>query len=565
MATKSKTWRDFLPRPKDMPGDALAGTVNAVVSVPSGMATAAVAGVNPVYGLYATVVSPTVGGPFASSQLMQITTTGASALAAGQAVAGFPAEERGPVMFLIVGLSGLFLIAFGLLRAGRLVRYVSYPVMTAFLSGVAAVLVMDQSAQLVGYESDAGTSLGEFVDLLFNLDEVSWMAALVGVLALAIMIALGRTRLSNASSLFALVIPSILVFWWRPDGVALVKDVSEIPTGLPPFALPDITLINLEIIFAAFAVAAVIALQGAGVAQSAPNRDGSHGDVSQDMLAQGLGNAAASLFSGMPTGASVGQSALNEQVGARSRYAMVFHGLVMLLILLVAASLVSEVPMSVLAAIMIFAGFQAIKFGQMRSIWRVAGSARWAMVVTFVATTLTTIPMAVGIGVLLTMVVFIYRAGELTEVYELVDKDDGIHVQDAPQELHANGVTVLDVYGPLYFAAARTLRERLPATAKDAAVVLRIRGNSQIGATFIEEINEYARKLSAGSGRLYLCGMTPDLADRIERSGRLALGDEVVLVPGNEVLGSSLREAIDQAEQWLKGRRDDSTQEEKPE
>ena len=183
----------FLPRMKDLPGDALAGAVNAVVSVPSGMATAALAGVNPVYGLYATTVSPTVGGFFASSQLMQIATTGASALAAGQAIAAFPEEERGTALFLLVALSGLFLVAFGLLGAGKLVRYVSYPVMTAFLSGVAAVLVMDQAAQFAGYTSDASTSLGAFVDLVLHVGQFSWNAVLIGGIALVVMTVLGRT------------------------------------------------------------------------------------------------------------------------------------------------------------------------------------------------------------------------------------------------------------------------------------------------------------------------------------------------------------------------------------
>src|SRR5690606_12909718 len=141
---------------------------------------------------------------------------------------------------------------------------------------------------------------------------------------------------------------------------------------------------------------------------------------------------------------------------------------------------------------------------------------------TFLATLLTSIPVAVGLGVLLTLVLFIYQAGQATEIHELVRDDDGqIHVKDAPSRLRSGGVTVMDVYGPLYFAAARTLREKLPApdSAQDAAVVLRIRGNSQIGATFIDEIHGYAHELAQHGGRLYLCGMTPDLADKLRRAG----------------------------------------------
>lgn len=546
-------WSKYRPRMRDLPGDALAGGTNAVVSVPSGMATAALAGVNPVYGLYATVVAPTAGGFFASSQLMQIATTGASALAAGQAVARFPEDQRAPALFVVVLLAGVFLVGFGILGAGKLVRYISYPVMTAFLSGVAAVLVMDQAAQLAGYSTTSDTSLGAFVELILNIDNFSWNAVLIGSIALAIMIGLSFTRLANTASLVALVIPTGLALWWQLSDVELVEDISEIPSGLIPVGVPDLSLITLDLVASSFAVAVIIAIQGAGVSHSIPNPDGSANDASRDMLAQGVGNTAASFFNGMPTGASVGQTALNTQVGARSRYSMIFHGLVMLLIIVVAAPLVGLVPMTVLAAIMMVAGFRAIQFRDLRSIWRVRGSARWPMVITFSATLLTSIPMAVGIGVLTTLVLFIYRAGQRTRVSELVREGEDVHVKPAPAELASDRVTVLDVHGPLYFAAARTLRERLPLedAAERAVVVLRLRDNTQIGATFIEEVTDYARTLRRRGGRLYLCGMTTEVVQMMERSGRMALDDEVVLVPGEEILGASLREAVRQAHEFL--------------
>lgn len=553
MAEDDQTSAGWLPRLKNLPGDALAGVINAVMSVPSGMATAALAGVNPVYGLYATVVAPTVGGLFASSQLMQIATTGASALAAGQAVARFPEDQRAPALFVVVLLAGVFLVGFGILGAGKLVRYISYPVMTAFLSGVAAVLVMDQAAQLAGYSTTSDTSLGAFVELILNIDNFSWNAVLIGSIALAIMIGLSFTRLANTASLVALVIPTGLALWWQLSDVELVEDISEIPSGLIPVGVPDLSLITLDLVASSFAVAVIIAIQGAGVSQSIPNPDGSANDASRDMLAQGVGNTAASFFNGMPTGASVGQTALNTQVGARSRYSMIFHGLVMLLIIVVAAPLVGLVPMTVLAAIMMVAGFRAIQFRDLRSIWRVRGSARWPMVITFSATLLTSIPMAVGIGVLTTLVLFIYRAGQRTRVSELVREGEDVHVKPAPAELASDRVTVLDVHGPLYFAAARTLRERLPLedAAERAVVVLRLRDNTQIGATFIEEVTDYARTLRRRGGRLYLCGMTTEVVQMMERSGRMALDDEVVLVPGEEILGASLREAVRQAQEFL--------------
>lgn len=107
-------------------------------------------------------------------------------------------------------MAGLFLVAFGLVGAGRLVRCISYPVRTAFLSGVAAVLVMDQSAQLAGYSISSSTSLGSFVELILNADRFSWNAVLIGSAAPVIMVVLGLPRAASAASLVALLVPTLL-------------------------------------------------------------------------------------------------------------------------------------------------------------------------------------------------------------------------------------------------------------------------------------------------------------------------------------------------------------------
>ena len=541
-------------------GDLVAGLMVAVASVPSGLATAVMAGVNPVFGLYAATAAPAVGSLLASAQLMQITTTGASALTAGQAIAGYPADQRSEALFLLVGLAGIFLMLFGLLRAGRLLRYVSFPVMTGFLSGVAAALVFDQTAQLVGYSPDAQTSLGGFVEVWLHIGDFSLQSTIVGLLGLAIIIGLARTPLSNISSMLALVIPTIIVVLWEPGEVRLVSDVSTIPQGLPPLGLPDITLLTPNLLISGFALAAVIGIQGAGISQSYANPNGSMADPSRDMFAQGAANVAGSLVSGMPTGGSVGQTALNVSAGAKSRFAGVFHGLFMLLIILLVPGLVSLVPMPVLASVMIVAGYSAIRFRAMAFIWRTGGSARWVLVVTFLATLLLSIPAAVSLGVVAAVVLYLYSSASDVQVRALEPRDDGeIQVVEAPEDLPDRSITVLEVYGSLFFAAARTLREKLPepADADHPVVVIRLRGNNQIGATLIDVMNDYAHELASSGGRLYLSGMDEQVSDRLKRAHRLDLDEEVVLFPATDVLGESTRDAIAAANDWLRQYRND--------
>ena len=541
-------------------GDLVAGLMVAVASVPSGLATAAMAGVNPVFGLYAATAAPAVGSLLTSAQMMQITTTSASALAAGQAIASYPSDQRAEALFLLVALSGIFLMLFGLLRAGRLLRYISFPVMTGFLSGVAAALVFDQSAQLVGYSPDAETTLGSFVELLLNIGDFSLQSTIVGLLGLAIIIGLSRTPLSSISALLALVIPTIIVVLWDPGDVRLVSDVSTIPQGLPPLGLPDITLLTPNLVISAFALAAVTGIQGAGISQSYANPDGSVVDPSRDMFAQGAANVAGSLVSGMPTGGSVGQTALNVSAGAKTRVAGVFHGLFMLMIILLVPDLVSLVPMPVLASVMIVAGYSAIRFHAMAFIWRTGGSGRWVLAVTFLATLLLSIPAAVSLGVVAAVVLYLYSSASDVRVRALEPRDDGeIHVVEAPEALPGRSITVLEIYGSLFFAAARTLREKLPEPtgAEHPVVVIRLRGNNQIGPTLIDILNDYAHELASAGGRLYLNGMDKQVSDRLERAKKLDLDEEVVLVPATDILGESTRDAVAAANDGLRHYRED--------
>jgi SulP family sulfate permease len=446
MSTPKRSWTTMLRQ------DIVAALINAVVSVPDGLASAALAGVNPVFGLYTSIAAPIGGSALASAQLMQVATTSASAIAAAQAIGAYQEPDRAPAMFLLVVLIGIALVLFGLLRLGRLVRFVSHAVMTGFLSGVAVVLVLDQLAPLVGARPAGANEVTQFVDLLRHTGQFDWPTVVVGLLALALAAGLARTRIATFSSIVALVVPSVLVALagWR--SVALVSDVSVIPRGIPMPSIPDLGLLSPALAGAALSVAAVIAVQGAGVSEIVENPDGSRIDPSRDMLAQGVANLGSGLLRGIPAGGSVGQTALNVSVGARSRWAGILSGVWMLVIVLLAPDLVGRVPMAVLAALMILAGLSALDFREARSIWATGGAARWSIVVTFAATLVLSVPVAVGVGVGLSVVLAVSSAASDVKIHEVIRLPDGRFAQaEPPARLPSDKVTVLEVVGSLFF------------------------------------------------------------------------------------------------------------------
>ena len=530
----------------------IAGLIAAVVAIPDGLAAAAMVGVNPVLGLYTGAIAPAVGGAFVSTQRLLISATSASAIAAAEALSAYPAALRAQALTALVLLIGGFLVLLGLLRAGRLVRFVSHAVMTGFLLGVAAALVLDQLPQLLGYHPPPGNLVMQTVALFAHLDAIVPKAAAIGGLALAILLLLRPTRLDNWAPLIALLVPTVLMVWLGWSDVATVGRQGE--SGLPLPQVPHLAIVTPQLAGTALAIALVIAVQGAGVSQGAFNLDGSKPNVSRDMIAQGAANLAGSLFGTIPAGGSVGQTALNISLGARSRWAAIFSGLWMLVFVVLIPHLVAKVPMPVLAALMVVAGIGALNWREGLSVWRVGGGARWAIVVTFAATLLTSIPNAVAVGVAVTVVTFLLSAASDISLAALTHQSDGGIREDAPPaRLPSHAVTILEVRGSLFFAGARTLGEKLPDPAQAIApvAILRLRGYSPAGATFIEVLDRYADEIAGASGALYLSGVGPALADQLTRAGKLDLGGSVHIIGATPLLGASTRAAAAEALAWL--------------
>lgn len=524
----------------------VAGIIDAIVAIPDGLASAAMVGVNPVLGLYTSVFGPGIGGLLTSTQRMQIAATSASAIAAAEAIGAYEAAQRESAMMVLVMLIGAFLVILGLLGAGRLVRFVSHAVMTGFLFGVAITLILDQIPQLIGFESSGESALTRIVTLPMNLDQISWHTTLIGCLAAVVLVGASRLR-TNLGPLVALVVPTILLLLLGWGDVETVASQGEIPLGLPWPQWPDLSLVTLDLVGSALAISAIIAIQAAGVSQGAPNVDGTPSNVSRDMVAQGVANLAGGPFSAIPAGGSVGQTALNVSLGARSRWASVFSGLFMLAIVCLIPGLVGLVPMPALAALMIMAGIGALNAPEALWIWRTAGGARWALIITFLATVVTSIPIAVGIGVVVTIVYFIVSSATDVSIHKLTQQADGSVREDkAPATLADREIVVLDVEGSLFFAGARTLAEILPSPdeADAPVVILRMRGYTPAGSTLIDVLDDYAHRLGAVGGALYLSGVGDDLAEQLRRSGKLDLGNGVHVIQASPQLGASTHEAV---------------------
>jgi SulP family sulfate permease len=370
------------------------------------------------------------------------------------------------------------------------------------------------------------------------------------------MFVLARTRLALFATLIAVVVPTVVVALLGLTDVATVADVGAIPSGLPPLVLPRLGDLTVGVISGAFAIAAIALIQGAGVSEAAPNPDGSPSRMNRDFIGQGVANLASGFFHGTPVGGSVSSTALNVAAGARSRWASIWAGIWMLLILVALSQAVGLVPMPTLAAVLIFAAVMSLRFGDIGVVWKTSYTGKIGMVVTFLSTLALPVAAAVGVGLVCSLMLQLNKELMDLRVVRLVRNDDGLFVErPVPVVLPDAEPVVLDVYGSLLYAGARTLGARLPdpRTSQRPVVILRLRGRTSLGSTFFGVIAGYAEALEASGGRLYLSGVQDDMVHRFHRSQVQDVQGRIKIFNATEVLGASTLAAVEDARTWLVG------------
>lgn len=545
--------RSAAPGRRTLPHDLLAGLTVGASQVGNAMAYTILAGVPPVHGLYASMVGTPVAALTGSSQRMAVVPTAALCLAAGGALAGMGPEQRIAGLLVLTVLTGAIMLVAGLLRAGALVRFISNAVMIGFMAGVATQIILGQLSALTGFKSAYANKLASAVDLIAHVHRVDLTTITIGFVTMTLIVLLQRTRFRFFAMATALVVVSSAVALLGLASVPVVADIAPIPRSFPLPGLPDLSLV-FGLLLPAVSLAIIGLVQAAGISRSVPNPDGSLGDTSRDFVGQGAANIAGGLFGGGPVGGSVQATALNVGAGSRTRWSAVFAGVVVTVVVLAAAPLVQQVPLAVTAGILLVAATSAVDLRAARGIWRADRVSAAVMVTTFVLVLLIPLQYAVLAGAAISILKYVYLASLDVRVVEITCGDDGrAREGDAPRTLADGSVTVLDVYGSLFFAAGPKLKQSLPTVgaAKRAVVVLRLRGRGTLQGTTIALIRDYADELAKSGGRLYLAGIGREMEDQVRRTGLLALlGADAVLPAGDELYGSC-EAARRRGREWL--------------
>ncbi|WP_217245659.1 SulP family inorganic anion transporter [Streptomyces sp. AC602_WCS936] len=549
----------FGRRPR--PADAASGAVTGLFSIPEGMAYASIAGFNPVAGLYAGVVPAVVGSLTSRTVLMVTTLTSAIALTSQSVLsdAGLDPKDAGNVAVLTV-MVGAVMLLMGALRLGAVMSFVSNAVMTGFSTGIALQIIVGVLGDATGYDPDGHNKLYQLGDWLAHAGQ--WQGAATAVAAVTVAVwAVSRAvrRLEPVALLLAMVLVSVGVALLSVD-VELVRGIAAIPAALPSFTAPDLSAVP-DLVGGAFSVALVALAQAAGIAPSMPNPDGSRSDVNGDFRAQGYANLLGGLFQSLPSGGSMSRTGVAVSAGARTRWAGVFSGVFLALVVLVCGSLAERIPMPVIGGLILVVGGELVwgKRHDIVLVLRTSWLSSAAMILTFLATTQLPLQRAVVLGAVLSLLLYCVQAARQARLVALHRDPDGTwRTAEPPKRLPPGEVTVLDYAGASFFAELPRVEARLPSVggAHDAVLVLAVRTLPDVpSSAVVKLLDRYARTLAGQGGRLVLAGAQPPFVRVLEATGlRERLGEGGV-VPAAPELFAPLETAMADGRAWITARR----------
>ncbi|WP_160295430.1 SulP family inorganic anion transporter [Demequina aurantiaca] len=544
--------RGKLGRPT--PKDAISGLVTGLFSIPEGMAYATIGGFSAPMGLWSGIVPTILGSMFARTVLMITTLTSAIALSAKSVLtdAGLDPGDIGAVAMLTI-MVGLAMLALGLLKLGSVMSFVSTAVMTGFTAGIAVQIVAGVMKDATGYDSDSSNTVGKLIDSAIHI--ASWdpwsVAVAIGTVAVWAVVRL-IPRLTSLATLIALLVVTVIVAIAKID-VELVSDIADVPRSLPPLTLPDLSAIP-SLAVGAVAIALVALAQAAGIGASVPNPDGSRSDASKDFTAQGLANIGGGFFAALPTGGSLSRTGIATSSGAMTRWAGIFAGLWLLIIVVTIGPLAGLIPMPVIGGLLLVIGGELVvgRIPDMKLVWRTSALSAFAMVLTFVATTGLPLQVAIFFGAGVSIVLYAAQASKQGRIVRLIRSDTGDwSVAELPTSFPENQTTVLHYAGSGFFAEVNRLESEWPeaTSGHHAAIVLSLREGAGIpSATFLKSLDAKLEKWHQDGIEVVLCGVSDTLRDHLAKDGTVKRLSDAIIPQTPSIIGN-LDAAYELAEQ----------------
>jgi SulP family sulfate permease len=428
----------------------------AVILLPQGIAFALIAELPVQMGIYSAILGAIFGSLWGSSNQLQTGPANAHSLLIASTLASTVAlgsPEYIVAASMMAFMAGVFQLVLGLARVGILVNFVSYSVVVGFATGAGFLIIIKQLKVLFGLTFPSSSNLATVTGTILHLPETHLQTAVIGISSIILSIVLKRINPKLPAALITMAAAALFVYVFNLDkaGVAIIGEFS---VSLPPFSnLPflDFDLIS-RLSPGALAVGAIGLVQAAAISRSIATQTGQRLDSNQEFVGQGLANTACGLFSGFPVSGSFARSAINFESGARTPFASIFAGILVLIAMLLLAPILRLIPMAALAGILIVTGFNMIDQEEIKRIWQGAHGDAAIMLLTLFGTLFLSLEFAVLLGILLSFALYVLRTST-PRVQAVVPDTKFKHFIYNPDQEPCPQLLVIEILGDLYFGA----------------------------------------------------------------------------------------------------------------
>ena len=485
---------------KDLARDFSAALIITVMLVPQSMAYALLAGLPPIYGLYASTVPAIIYALFGTSKHMPVGPPALMALltfTSVSAIAKPGSEEYISYVLLLAFMVGVLQLALGLLQMGFLTNFISHPVLSGFIYASAVIIGLSQVKHFLGIESaDDHSTLGMIASILQKVGNTNWIPLVIGLLGVAAIVLLGRFAPRIPGALVAVVAATLAVYLLSLDGQG-IKVVGEVPRGLPRLSMPALDFeVMTTLVPATLIVAFVGFIESISVAKAIAAREKYKIDSNQELRALGLANVGAAFFSGFPVAGSFSRTAVQYQSGGRTQMASIITALMVIATLLVLTPLFYYLPNAALAAVIVVAVYKLLDFREARHIFKIRSSDGLTLLITFLVTLLVGVEQGIIAGAAFALLAFLRRTA-YPEVIELgyVEREDTFKgLRSYPGAKTFPEALILRFDARLYFANIPFLEEYLISEIPDRPelkyVIIDSRGINDIDVTALEGLED---------------------------------------------------------------------------
>jgi len=514
-------------------GDIGAGLTVGVMLIPQGMAYASIAGLPAVYGLYASIVPLLIYAIFGTSRQLAVGPVAMVSLLTATAIGSFQGLAISDYILyaiLLAFLVGAIQFLLGVFRLGFLVNFLSHPVISGFTSAAALIIGLSQLKHLLGIEIPRGHRIDEIIiDAASKVDEINWIALIIGLIGILIIIGVKRIHKSLPSQLFAVIFGIVAVSLFNlGKGEYAVNIIKDIPSTLPKFQIPlfDLKIIEL-LIPMALTIALVSFMESIAVAKAIQTKHRNYKVVpNQELVSLGLSNIVGSFFQSYPTTGGFSRTAVNDQAGAKTGLAAIISAVLIVITLIFLTPYFYNLPKAILASVIMVAVFGLIDYKEAINLWKSNTLDFWMLIATFLATLILGVEMGIGLGVILSLAMVLFKTtnphtAQLAKVpnshfYRNVKRFDNLEEKEE--------ILIYRFDAQLFFANVNYFKDKLydyERRKNDKLKLLIIDGESinNIDSTAIHALEEIVNDFNLRGIEVCFTGIKGPVRDKMIKSG----------------------------------------------